>query len=182
MTYFKSMLDLLKGTPDSRQISDLKHLQTHCLINVLILGLIYGTSAIFLSKPILAQGGHVLETPMMIKILMAGASIAFLMHAGASLFFWVFFKAVGGALPFNMIYFKIRQASISLWPLAPFLASFQAGLRHPILTVATLFFSGYALLINYRQILAITKLTGFKLSIAFIIAFIYISCFLYLWV
>lgn len=181
MSYFKTMACLLKGTPDASESGRTAHLQRHCLLNVLIFGLIYGISAVFLSKPILAAAGQTIETATMIKTVMAGASIAFLMHAGASLFFWVFFKAVGGGIPFNLLYFKIGQASISLWPLAPFLAALQSGIRHPVLTTALILFSGYGLMITYRQILAMSGLSRIKLGMAFVLAFVYITCFLYLW-
>ncbi len=182
MTYFETMLSLLKGRCIPDPLSNLTRLQYYCIINVLIFGLIYGSSAIYLSSVHLITEPQGITLGIKVKILMAGASIAFLLHAGASLFFWVFFKAVGGALPFNILYFQIGQASISMWPLAPFLAAFQAGLRHPVLSVITLFLSGYALMIYFKQVSAISKLTRLKLGIAFAVAFIYISCFLYLWV
>ncbi|MCK5098542.1 MAG: hypothetical protein KAR45_10600 [Desulfobacteraceae bacterium] len=182
MNYFSIMIQVLGlKTSHIKQGTSLKQLQYHCMINVLISGLIYGMSALYFSGIILAQKGLAGGDLNSAKIVLAGISVAFLMHAGASLSIWVFFRGIGAGLNFLDLYMNIGKASISFWPLAPCIAAMQAGFNHYSLFIAIFIFFLYALIVNLRLIQAVSNLSNLKMIIASAVTLMYISCFLYLW-
>lgn len=182
MNYFSIMIQVLGlKTSHLKHGTSLKQLQYHCMINVLISGLIYGVCALYFSDIILTQKGLTGGDLNPAKIVLAGISVAFLMHASASLFVWVFFKAIGASLNFIDLYMNIGKASISLWPLAPCIAALQVGFSHFSLFIACFVFSLYALIVNFRLIHAVSNLSNLKMVIASAVTLLYISCFLYLW-
>ncbi len=182
MNYFSTMANilLLKATC-IKQNSSLKQLQRHCIINILITGLIYGISASFFSETILVQKGINDGGFSIFRVAMAGIPVVFLLHAGLSLFVWVFFKAIGGSLNFMALYLTIGQASISLWLLAPCVAALQVGYSQLSLMIMTSVLCLYALVVNFMLIRSVSNLSSTKMIIASIISFSYISCFLYIW-
>ncbi len=99
MHYSATMMRLLSLDPSGiRQVS-LNHLPWICLCHVSVLGLIYGGTAAWLSREMLPGQG-------LLKLTLAGIPAAFLMHAGATLFIWVFLKAMGGKATFLTTYFS----------------------------------------------------------------------------
>ena len=151
-----------------------------CVVNVSLLGLVYGMSAFYLSGAVLAEGSaQVQVNPIM--ILMAGMSVAFLMHGGAALFFWVFCRGIGGNPLFMPIYLNLGIAALALVPLAPALAALQAGLRGGGLLVYTFVFTVYAGGVLYVAMRKAAGLAHWKMALAAAAAVIYIGCFLYLW-
>jgi len=153
----------------------------YCAVNVMIFGLIYGLAAIYFSQPVLgatSQAGAGYNT---LLILMVGASVAFLMHAGAALFLWVFCRGIGGNPLFSPVYMGLGAAAIAFWPLAPGLAALQAGFMGPALAIFTLAAAVNAAAVVYTAIRTVAGLSHLKMTIASVAALIYISCFMYLW-
>ncbi|MBF0202415.1 MAG: hypothetical protein HQK66_14125 [Desulfamplus sp.] len=190
MNYFTTMSALLKLDFSilTGKLS-LKMIQIYCAVNVGMLGFLYGLCAAYFSADLLAAGDVPDGSYSAVKIIMAGIPVAFLMHAGAALFIWVFLKGMGGKANFLTSYFYIGVASISLWPLAPFGAAFQVlEIQMPpslfqIITIGAATISlFYALTLNYLIIQKIYQLSQVKMGIATAITIIYIGCFLYLWV
>ena len=182
MQYLTSMGNLLSFTPDfSLNEKGIKQLQLYCIINVLVLGLIYGGAASLFSRMVLVQRGFDPETFNAAKIILAGIPVAFFMHAGASLFIWVFLKAMGGRANFMVAYFHIGAGAIALWPVAPFAAVLQIGVSNPLLIGLTLALSLYAFAANFRVIQKAFSLSGPRMALATGVTLMYIGCFLYLW-
>lgn len=182
MTYFNAMIQLLQFNITPMKQLDMKQLQYFCIINMIILGLIYGFSAFFFSKLVLVEKGFDASSFNALKIIIAGIPIAFLIHASAALFVWVFLKAIGGKADFILSYFNIGAASISLWALAPFIAALQISNRTPLMMGLTICFSLYGFAVNVVLIKATFQLSRVKMFIATSVSIIYIGSFLYLWV
>jgi len=183
MNYLTAMGRVLTLTPFRMNAENrLKQIQLYSIINVLILGLIYGSSAALFSRYLLMERGLPAEGVNPFKILIAGMPVAFFIHAGAALFIWVFLKALGGKADFRTSYFHIGAAAISLWPLAPFVAVLQMGHRSGLLLLFTGIFCVYAFAVNFLVIKQVFGLSPIRMTLATTITLIYISCFLYLWV
>jgi hypothetical protein len=152
----------------------------YCVVNVSLLGLVYGSSALYLSGAVVGNGGGPTQfNPPM--ILMAGMSVAFLMHGGAALFCWVFCRGIGGNPFFMPIYLNLGIAAMALLPLAPALAALQAGVRGGPLLVYTGVATLYAAGVLYTAMRQAAGLAHWKMALAAAAALIYIGCFLYLW-
>ncbi len=183
MNYLTSMGNLLSFTPFPTETErGIKQLQIYCIVNVLILGLIYGCSAALFSKMVLIESGFNATAANAAKVIIAGIPVAFFMHAGAALFIWVFLRAMGGKANFMVSYFHIGAAAISLWPLAPFVAVLQVGASSPLLVLLTGLLSTYAFAVNVRVIKSAYRLSAIRMTLATSVTIMYISCFLYLWV
>mgnify|MGYP001547896343 CR=1 FL=1 len=163
------------------QDRNFKRLQIYCMVNVLILGLIYGCSAALFSNSLLAEKGLLSQGFNPVKIIVAGVPVAFFMHAGAALFIWVFLKAMGGKSDFITAYFYIGLASVSLWALAPFIAALQIGAASALLKGLALALSLYALGVIISVVRTAFRMSGLRMTFATLVTLIYISCFLYLW-
>jgi len=114
-------------------------------------------------------------------ILMVGAAVAFLMHAGAALFLWVFCRGIGGSPLFSPVYMGLGAATIAFWPMAPGLAALQAGFIGPVLAILTMAAAIHAAAVVYAVIRIVTGLSHVKVTIAATVALIYIACFMDLW-
>lgn len=183
-SYPRHMLQLL--SLDSAVVRDLfkKGLALpYCSVNVMVFGLIYGLSALYFSQSVLGQSGSLgaggTFNPLM--ILMVGASVAFLMHAGAALFLWVFCRGIGGSPFFGPVYLGMGAAAIAFWPVAPGLAALQAGCLGTVLALFTLAAALYTAAVVYVTIREVSGLSHLKMSIALLVTLIYIGCFMYLW-
>jgi len=183
MNYLNTMGNLLSfgHTFSLRTEKDVKQLQLYCIINVLVLGFIYGCSAALFSRILLGESGFNAGSANMAKVIIAGIPVAFFMHAGAALFIWVFLKAMGGKADFMSAYFHIGAAAISLWPLAPFAALLQAGMSSPPLTLIAGLLCIYAFAVNVKIIQTAFALSALRMTLATAVTVMYISCFLYLW-
>lgn len=183
MNYLTSMGNLLRFSPFKAEAGHgIKQLQLYCIFNVLALGLIYGCSAALFSRTALVEKGLDATAASILPVIVAGIPVAFFMHAGAALFIWVFLKAMGGKADFMTAYFHIGAASISLWPLAPFVAVLQLGTNAPLLILLAAMFSLYAFAVNVRVIKSVFRLSTLRMTLATSLTLVYISCFLYLWV
>jgi len=175
MNYPAALIRLLKLDPSGfRQLPE-NHLPWICIWHVSLLGLIYGSTAAWLSRDLLAGQG-------LVRLIFAGIPVAFLMHAGAALFIWVFLKALGGNAAFLTAYFTIGVAAISVCPLAPFLAIVQTQAVSPLILAAAAIAGLYGLAVTAKMIQAVVDLSTAKMVIALSAAIIYIGCFLYLWI
>lgn len=183
MNYLNTMGNLLSlgQTFSLNTEKEVKQLQLYCIINVLVLGLIYGSSAALFSRILLGESGFNPGSADMAKVIIAGIPVAFFIHAGAALFIWVFLKALGGKADFMSAYFHLGAAAISLWPLAPFAAVLQAGMSSPPLTLSAGLLSIYAFAVNVKLIQTAFALSALRMTLATSGTVIYISCFLYLW-
>lgn len=182
MIYLTTMARLVRFDIAPLKRLTLKQLQYFCILNLVILGLIYGCSAAFFSRLVLSQKGFDIDSFNAVKIIIAGVPAAFLLHAGAALFIWVFLRAIGGKANFIMSYFHIGVAAISLWPLAPVVAALQTGSQQPLMWGLAFIFTGYAFALSVRVIKASFQLSCIRMTIATTVTVIYIGCFLYLWV
>ncbi len=175
MKYPAAMIRLLKCDPSGVRQLPANHLPWICICHLSLLGFIYGGTAAFISRDLLAGQG-------LLKLIFAGIPVAFLMHAGAALFIWVFLKALGGNAAFLTAYFTIGVAAISLCPLAPFLAILQTQTPSPLILTATVIAALYGLAVNAKMIQDVFNLSFARMVIALSAAIVYIGCFLYLWV
>jgi len=181
-SYPKHMLQLLglKSTA-IRSMFDRGLTLPYCSINVMVLGLIYGLAAIYFSQPLLKGSSSAGAGYNALLILMVGATVAFLMHAGAALFLWVFCRGIGGSPLFGPVYMGLGATAIAFWPVAPGLAALQAGCLGPVLAVFTLVAAVNAAAVVYAALRTVTGLSHLKMTIAAVVSLIYIACFMYLW-
>jgi len=181
-SYPRHMLKLLALKDAAlRRIFDRGLALPYCCVNVLILGLIYGLAAIYFSQPVLNGSSSAGAGYNTLLILMVGATVAFLMHAGAALFLWVFCRGIGGSPLFGPVYIGLGAAAIAFWPVAPGLAALQAGCLGPVLAVFTLAAVINAAAVVYAALRTVTGLSHLKMTIAAVVSLIYIACFMYLW-
>ncbi len=174
MNYPAAMIRLVRLDPSGVRQLSLNYLPWICIFHVSMLGLIYGGTAAFLSRDLLLGQG-------IVRLTLAGIPVAFLMHAGAALFIWVFLKALGGNAAFLTGYFFMGVAAIALWPAAPFLAMVQVRASSPIMLTAFILTGVYGLAVTFRTIHHAFGLSTTRTIIALSAAVIYIGCFLYLW-
>lgn len=174
MSYPAAMIRLFRLDPSGVRQLPGNHLPWICICHVSLLGLIYGSTAAWISRDLLAGQG-------LFKLSLAGIPVAFLMHAGAVLFIWVFLKALGGNAAFLTVYFTIGVAAISLWPLAPFLALLQVQSPGPVVLTAFILTGVYGLVVTAKTIQCAFDLSTIRMVIALSAAVIYIGCFIYLW-
>jgi hypothetical protein len=174
MNYPAAMIRLVRLDPSGIRQLSLNHLPWICIFHVSVLGLIYGGTAAWLSQDMLPDQG-------LLKLTLAGIPVAFLMHAGAALFIWVFLKALGGNAAFLTAYFFIGVAAISLWPLSPFLAMLQVRTTGPVILTALILTGVYGLAVTAKTIQLAFDLSTIRTAVALSAAVIYIGCFLYLW-
>ncbi len=182
MTYFKHMQRVLKlDTGLYQQLSQTQAALRYCMINVAGVGMIYALSAIYFSRLLLNPGttGPVSFKPLL--VIMVGISLAFLMHAGASLFVWVFSRGIGGSRLFMPLYLNLGIAAIALWPLAPAICVMQSGANSAALFGYILLAGMGGLIVSLAAIRQASGLTPVKLAMAVIASLIYVGCFLYLW-
>jgi hypothetical protein len=152
-------------------------------VNVGMFGLIYGFSAIYFSRYLLAPG-DVEPLPFLIRLtlVLMGISVSFLIHGGMALFAWVFCRGFGGSTLFLPIYLALGIAWIAFWPLAPTLAALQVkvtgGLFYPILGAA----AALAVTVVFHALKSASGLSLVRMLVVEVVIFVYIGCFMYLWV
>ncbi len=182
MVYFDDMMRLLRmdagvyGEIMRRNLS-----LRFSVINVAVLGLIYGLASLHFSRQVLAQSGVVGGSYNALLVIMVGVSVAFLMHGAAALFVWVFCRALGGCAAFMAPYLNLGIAAIALWPLAPLVALQQVGPGDGVIRALTLAAVAYALTVGYKAIQAAAGLSPRKMMLCAIATVFYVGCFLYLW-
>ncbi|HMA66228.1 MAG TPA: hypothetical protein VKO20_00280 [Desulfosalsimonadaceae bacterium] len=156
----------------------------YCMANVLVFGLLHAFFSLLFSNALLAESQLSSQLPLATKgvFLLIGVAVAFFMHAGASLFLWVFTRGIGGDTAFFPVYFNFGISFVGLWPLAPVLAAAQAGLQGPALQVLLGLASAYGLAVILFAAKNASGLSLTKIILALIVTIIFIACFLYLWI
>lgn len=179
MTYWSDLQRIL--TLDDSVYEELfkrRRLLPYCWLHIMVLGLLYGATALFLTRRLdLAQGGDV-NAPFLLLI---GVSVAFLMHGGAALFIWVFCRGIGGSTLFMPIYFNCGAAAVAAWPLAPVVAAIGAGVRDYALYGLGVIFAAYLFAVGFVAVRKASGLSFVRMSIAAAATVVYVGCFLYLW-
>lgn len=182
MNYFQHMMQVLKmdGTV-FKALAPTRFPMRYCMINVTVLGVIYGVASIQFAKEMLARqpDATIAFNPLM--ILLAGLSIAFFMHGGLALFVWVFCRGIGGNEQFMPTYLAIGMAAIGLWPLAPAFSALQTGTIGVVLTGYVMAASIYGAAVIFVAVKAASGLSPIKMTLAAVATVVYVSCFLYLW-
>ena len=153
----------------------------YTVVNVALLGLIYGFATLMFSRQMLARSGAPEVHYNALLIVMVGISVAFLMHGATALFIWVFCRALGGCPQFMPPYLNLGAAAIAVWPLAPLVALRQVMPPTVIVWAATLAAAGYALAAGYTAVRAVAGLSRGKMALCAVATLFYAGCFLYLW-
>ena len=182
LNYLQHMLRILKlDGAVYREIAATQLPMRYCMINVAVLGLVYGLSSIEFAREFLARqpDAAVAFNPLM--ILMVGTSIAFFMHGGLSLFVWVFCRGIGGNPQFMPSYLFIGTAAIALWPLAPAVSALQTAAGGSLLTVYALVAALYGSAVIFVAVKDAARLSPIKMTLAAVATVVYVGCFLYLW-
>ncbi len=183
MDYFPHMVRILRMDGTVFKTLAPTHLPLrYCMINLTVLGLIYGVASIQFAKLVLARQPEAAATFSPLLIMLVGISIAFFMHSGLALFVWVFSRGIGGNPQFMPVYLCIGMAAIGLWPLAPAASALQAGTYGAGLTVYTALATVYGSAVMVVAVKAASGLSWLKVSLAAAATTIYVGCFLYLWI
>ncbi|MBC2712189.1 MAG: hypothetical protein HGJ94_14765 [Desulfosarcina sp.] len=182
MNYFQHMFRILKldGTV-FKALAPTQLPMRYCMINVAVLGLIYGVASIQFANAFLARQPDAAVSFNPLMILMVGISIAFFMHCGLSLFVWVFCRGIGGNPQFMPPYLYIGTAAIALWPLAPAVSALQSGAAGAVLTGYALVAAGYGASAIFVAVKAASGLSSVKMTLAAVATVVYVGCLLYLW-
>lgn len=182
MNYFQHMMRILKldGTV-FKALAPTRLPMRYTMLNVSLLGLIYGMASIQFARTMLAGRPDAAISFNPLMILMVSVSIAFFMHGGLSLFVWVFCRGIGGSPQFLPAYLNIGTAAIAFWPLAPVVSALQSGTSVPGLTACLVVAGGYAASVMFVAVKAASGLTAVKMSLAAVATVVYVGCFLYLW-
>jgi len=152
----------------------------YCMINVGVLGLIYTLSSLSLINRIITTTQSPNFNPAM--IIFSGLSFTFLIHAGVALFIWVFSRGIGGNRNLIAPYLHLGIASIAMWPVAPALSAFIAGINNTMLTIFIIISSLYASAVFFISAREASGLSNLKMGIAGLFTIIYVGCFMYLWI
>ncbi|MFO7801305.1 MAG: hypothetical protein R6V55_03290 [Desulfovermiculus sp.] len=157
---------------------------SYCFVNVFLFGLLHAVFVLFLAGYVgdgpESRAGLSVQTQA--AVLASGIMVAFFMHAGAGLFFWVFARGLGGRPAFLPLYLNLGIGFIALWPLAPVLAAFQAGIGGLILLVLLGMLALYATAVVFAALKSASGLSALRMSAAMVLTVAYVACFLYLWV
>lgn len=156
----------------------------YCFANVLLFGLLHAVFVLMFARHVWSVSGVSAAPTLQIQIaiICSGIMIAFFMHAGAALFFWVFTRGLGGRPNFLPLYLNLGVGFIALWPLAPVLSAYQAGLGGPILMVVLSALSLYAAVVLFFGLKIASGLSPLRMATAMVLTAVFVACFLYLWI
>jgi hypothetical protein len=185
MTYASAMKAVLRLDESVYPALMAEHRTIRCaMINVLTFGVVHALFSLYHSRAMTAGDGVVESLPahLQVAFILIGAAVAFLMHMGGALFLWVFTRGIGGNTAFLPVYFNIGVSFIGLWPLAPALATVQAGIRSPAAWVFLFAASVYGLAVILIGAKSASGLSLARISIAMLAAIIFIFSFMYLWI
>jgi hypothetical protein len=154
-----------------------------CFVNVLLFGLLHAGFVLVFAKHVWSVSGVSVAPTLQtqIAIICSGVMIAFFMHAGAALFFWVFTRGLGGRPSFLPLYLNLGVGFIALWPLAPVVSAYQAGLGGPILTIVLAMLSLYAVAVVFFGLKSASGLSALRMAASMVLTAAFVACFLYLW-
>ncbi|KJS29282.1 MAG: hypothetical protein VR64_20810 [Desulfatitalea sp. BRH_c12] len=164
---------------DLAQRNRLLHYST---LHVILLGLLYGVTAVLLSRRLLSfQGADSAGDFNALFLIMMGVAVAFLVHGGAALFTWVFCRGIGGSPLFMPLYLSSGVAAAAAWPLAPLVVLMQSGAHNYLIYAIGLALSVFLFAVEFVAVRKATGLNKLRMTIAAVATFIYMGCFLYLW-
>lgn len=182
MTYFsymKRVLSMDKAVYGEMANAGLS--MRYCMINITVLGILYGAASIHFSKNLLTMTPEATLAFNPWMILFVGIGVTYLMHGASALFIWVFCKGIGGCPHFMPPYLNLGIVGVALWPLAPAVAAVQV-------VQPGLFLQGYILMtvifgaaVGYVAVHQASGLSNLKMTISTIFTVIWVACFLYLW-
>jgi hypothetical protein len=182
MLYFTDLKKILSW--DDQVYQDLakrNRLLHYSTLHVTLLGLLYGVTAVLLTQRLLSMRGVGAGSFNALFLIMMGVAVAFLMHGGAALFIWVFCRGIGGSSLFMPLYLNSGVAAAAAWPLAPVVVAMQAGFDNYLIYGLALMLAAYLFAVGFVAVRKASGLNKFKMSIAAVATFIYMGCFLYLW-
>ena len=153
---------------------------TFCMVNVLVCGLLYGFFVMhFIGS--MVQDTVAAQAVPAATVIMYGVGTTFLMHAGAALYLWVFSRGFGGRTAFLPVYLNLGLAFIGLWPLAPFLAAWQAGLGGAFVHVFLVLTAMYGFSVIFMSTKNASGLSMARMSVAMLVTLIVVGSLLSLW-
>ena len=156
----------------------------YCFANVLLFGLLHAVFVLMFARHVWSVSGVSVSPTLQtqIAIICSGVMIAFFMHAGAALFFWVFTRGLGGRPNFLPLYLNLGVGFIALWPLPPVLSAYQAGIGGPVLLVVLAALSLYAAVVVFFGLKIASGLSASRMVTVMVLTAVFVACFLYLWV
>jgi hypothetical protein len=185
MEYLQHMLRILRfeeGVYREVIVRDKLSL-VYTAINVAAFGLLYGCSAIYFSRYLLASAdGEPLSLHIRVTLILMGISVAFLIHGGMALFAWVFCRGFGGSTLFLPIYLALGMAWVAFWPLAPALAAFQVKMTGGVFLPIAFFAAALALTVVFHALKSASGLSFARMLLVLVVIIVYIGSFMYLWV
>ncbi len=183
MIYFSDLKRILSW--DVQVYDDLagrSRLLQYSTLHLVLLGLFYGVTAVAFSRSLLSLRGVDAGADFnVLFLILMGIAVSFLMHGAAALFIWVFCRGIGGSSLFMPLYLSSGVAAAAAWPLAPVVAAIQAGHTSAAMTVLALVLAAYLFTVGFVAVRKATGLNKLRMSIAAVATFIYMGCFLYLW-
>lgn len=138
----------------------------HALFSLQFSGLLWSAEASFTGKLFFAA---------------AGIGVAFLMHAGAALFLWVFTRGAGGRVEFLPVYLNMGVSFIGLWPFVPVLSAIQSGFDGPGWYVLLGMTAIYGLAVIFFGAKSASQLSMARMAAAAGVCIVVIGSMLYLW-
>jgi hypothetical protein len=157
---------------------------TFCLINILGFGALHAVTALYYIEAMFREAatGQAMSGAMKIQFVTVGIGVAFLMHAGAALFLWVFSRGFGGRTAFLPVYFNLGLSFIGLWPAAPFMAALQAGAGGALTRVFFGLAAIYGLGVVFMGVKSASGLSMNRMALSMLVTIIVVISLLYLWV
>ena len=185
MSYPAAMQDVLRcQEPVYETLFQEQKSARYCFANVLLFGLLHAVFVLMFARHVWGVSGVSVSPTLQtqIAIICSGVMIAFFMHAGAALFFWVFTRGLGGRPTFLPLYLNLGVGFIALWPLAPVLSAYQAGIGGPILMVVLAVLSLYAAVVVFFGLKIASGLSASRMVAVMVLTAVFVACFLYLWI
>ncbi len=184
MGYFDAMWHVLRIEEKIyRDINSRGLTVRYALINVFILGVLYGLFSLsFLNTELFRDFPNALSV-LVAKVIVVGTGIivAFLLHLGAAFLFWTFCRAMQGETRFIPTYFNLGVAVAPLWLAVPGLTALHAGWGGPVVYLYAAITGLYA----FSSFFVATKSTfGYsykKMFIAMAMMLVFTVSFLALW-
>lgn len=179
MTYFtaiKAIVQLEEAVYPELAISG--KIARYAVINVMALGAIHALFSLYFSNMLLSPGVAFAGKVLFIA---AGIGVAFLVHAGAALFLWVFTRGAGGRVEFLPMYMNIGLALVALWPVAPFLSAVQSGIGGTGVYILLGASSFFGLMVLFTAAKSASQLSARRLAAAMAVCIVVIASMLYMW-
>lgn len=155
----------------------------YCMINILVFGLLHSMSALYFAEAFASVGeaGQTIPWALKLQVMAVAVGVAFLMHAGAALFLWVFSRGFGGRTAFLPVYLNLGLGLIALWPMAPALAALQTGVRGVALQGFFILAALYGLCVIFIATKSASGLSTLRMAVAMVVTIVVAVSIVYLW-